>query len=183
MAWNNEANIESKQYTCGYCGNLIASSRGFFSKTGGLRIYICPHCDLPSFFDSRSQIPGVAPGNNVEHLPEEVDSLYSETRKCVSIGSYTSAVLSCRKLLMNIAVEKGAKKGESFLFYVSYLADEGYVPPNGKGWVDHIRKKGNEATHEIELMSQDDATELIQFAEMLLKFIYEFPNKIPSQSP
>ena len=84
---------------------------------------------------------------------------------------------------MNIAVEKGAKKGESFLFYVSYLADKGYVPPNGKSWVDHIRTKGNEAAHEIELMSQDDATELIQFAEMLLKFIYEFPSKIPTKSP
>jgi len=31
-------------------------------------------------------------------------------------------------------------------------------------------------------MSQDDATELIQFAKMLLRFIYEFPNKIPTPS-
>jgi hypothetical protein len=54
------------------------------------------------------------------------------------------------------------------------------VPPNGKGWVDHIRKKGNEATHEIVLMKKDDALELISFAEMLLKFIYEFPAQVPA---
>jgi hypothetical protein len=53
------------------------------------------------------------------------------------------------------------------------------VPPNGKHWVDHIRKKGNEATHEIALMGADDAADLIVFSEMLLKFIYEFPNRIP----
>jgi hypothetical protein len=59
----------------------------------------------------------------------------------------------------------------------------GYVPPNGKGWVDHIRKKGNEATHEILLMSKTDAEELITFVEMLLKFIYEFPSRIPPATP
>jgi len=63
--------------------------------------------------------------------------------------------------------------------YVNYLSEIGYVPPNGKHWVDHIRKKGNEATHEIALMDENDAKELITFTEMLLKFIYEFPTTVP----
>ena len=53
------------------------------------------------------------------------------------------------------------------------------VPPNGKVWVDHIRNKGNEATHEIRLMAPEDAAELISFSEMLLKFVFEFPAKVP----
>ena len=80
---------------------------------------------------------------------------------------------------MNIAVNEGADPGLSFFKYVDYLATQGYVPPNGRGWVDHIRRKGNEATHEIALMSRDDAEELITFVEMLLKFIYEFPARVP----
>jgi hypothetical protein len=80
---------------------------------------------------------------------------------------------------MNVAVSQGAEAGNTFISYVEYLAANGYVPPNGKGWVDHIRKKGNEATHEIVLMSKDDAQELISFVEMLLKFIYEFPSRVP----
>jgi len=80
---------------------------------------------------------------------------------------------------MHIAVDQKAKEGLSFLDYVEYLANNGFVPPNGKRWVDHIRKKGNEANHEIALMSQDDAKDLVSFAEMLLKFIYEFPNRVP----
>ena len=58
--------------------------------------------------------------------------------------------------------------------------DNGYVPPNGKMWVDHIRKKANEATHEIPHMERGDAIDLITFSEMLLKFIYEFPNRVPA---
>jgi hypothetical protein len=84
---------------------------------------------------------------------------------------------------MNIAVSQGAKEGESFLAYVEYLAKAGYVPPNGRGWVDHIRSKGNEANHEIKLMTKADAEELIAFSEMLLKFIFEFPNKVPPKTP
>jgi hypothetical protein len=41
------------------------------------------------------------------------------------------------------------------------------------------RQKGNEATLEIHVMSRADAEELISFVEMLLKFIYEFPAKVP----
>ena len=57
------------------------------------------------------------------------------------------------------------------------------VLPIPKDWVDHIRRKGNEANHEIVSMSRDDAKDLIIFIEMLLKFMYEFPNMIPKPPP
>jgi hypothetical protein len=119
----------------------------------------------------------------VEFVPKDVEALYQEARKAVAVGAFTAAVLACRKLLMNLAVSQGAKPGDSFLSYVEFLAQSGYVPPNGRTWVDHIRKKGNEATHEILLMNQTDAGELIIFSEMLLKFIFEFPNRVPKPAP
>lgn len=180
MVWRNAGNIGSKSFTCGFCGNLISSTLGYRTDNTDFKIFICTHCDKPTFFNADYQLPGVAPGNSVEHLPVDVKSLYQESRNCVAASCYTSAVLICRKLLMNIAVAQGAKEGETFVKYVEYLAGKGYVPPNGQGWVDHIRKKGNEANHEIVLMSKTDADELILFIEMLLKFIYEFPNKIPA---
>ena len=81
---------------------------------------------------------------------------------------------------MNIAVHQGAGAGLKFIEYVDYLASKGFIPPNGKTWVDHIRKRGNEATHEIALMGDTDARELVVFTEMLLKFIYEFPAMVPA---
>jgi len=152
------------------------------SDLANRKIYICPFCGGPTYISKDGQFPEVPYGNPVEHLPEETGKLYEEARQCVSVRSYTSAVLSCRKLLMHIAVERDAERGKSFLYYVEYLSDNGYVPPNGKGWVDLIRKKGNEANHEISLMSQADAEQLISFLEMLLKFIYEFPAKVPEET-
>lgn len=182
MAWYNTNTISARRFNCGHCNSLVASEIGYREDSAGKdRIYICPHCNKPSHFTPGTQIPGVAPGNKVESTPHDVTCLYEEARKSTAVGSYTAAVLTCRKLLMNIAVSQGAQPNLKFIQYVDYLADKGYVPPNGKGWVDHIRNKGNEATHEIALMSSDDATELIAFSEMLLKFIYEFPARVPKK--
>lgn len=184
MAWHQAYGIQSHSFTCGHCGNVVASNIGMHRQNAtDQRIYICPYCDRPSYITQTIQIPGVAPGNDVKSLPKDIDALYREARNCTAIGSNTAAVLTCRKLLMNIAVEQGAPVGKSFIEYVEFLAASGYVSPKGRGWVDHIRKKGNEATHEIHLMSKEDAEDLISFTEMLLKFIFEFPNRVPASTP
>jgi hypothetical protein len=97
----------------------------------------------------------------------------------MAVASYTAAVLACRKLLMNVAVSQGAAAGDRFIAYVDHLASAGFVPPNARGWLDHIRRKSNEANHEISLMTKADAEDLVTFAEMLLKLIFEFPNRVP----
>jgi hypothetical protein len=76
---------------------------------------------------------------------------------------------------MNISVGQGAEEGKSFAYYVNFLNDNNYIPPNGKDWVDSIRKLGNEANHKIDFKTQDDAKLIITFTEMLLRFIYEMP--------
>jgi len=177
--WRQHEQLAPKSYVCGFCGLNIGAKYGYYQSSGQRQLYICPFCDKPTYFGDEGQIPGSPFGNEVKHLPMEVQQLYREIRNCSTVSAYTAAVLLCRKLLMNIAVELGAAPNKTFQFYVDYLATQGYIPPNAKGWVDHIRNKGNEATHEIILMSQTDAEELISFAEMLLRIIYEFPQKVP----
>lgn len=186
--WNGVTGIEAQSYTCGYCGNAVASNRGWetgvsASQPQKASIYICPLCKQPTYIYAGDQVPGVIYGDEVSNLPDNIASLYREARNCIAARSYTASVLTCRKLLMNIAVAQGATEGKTFLHYVEHLAASGYVPPNGRGWVDHIRKKGNEANHEISLMNKSDAEELILFAEMLLKFVYEFPSRVPAAQP
>ncbi|NIR31676.1 MAG: DUF4145 domain-containing protein [Gammaproteobacteria bacterium] len=185
MAWNNTQTLPSKHYTCGHCDWKVASNLGFFSGRAGERhIRICPHCDSPTFFSDRGgmQVPGVSPGSSVDGTPRIVQTVYDEARRSLAAGCHTGSVLLCRKLLAHIAVDQGAAANLSFLAYVNFLADKNFVPPNGRGWVDHIRKKGNEATHEITIMTREHAEELVTFLEMLLKFIYEFPSRIPPSS-
>jgi hypothetical protein len=150
----------------------------------------CPMCKQPTFFNlvggQEAQVPGSLPGATVEHLPEAVDRLYAEARSAMAAGAPTVAVLGFRKLLMHVAVEKGAEPGLSFQKYVTYLdvtyLDENpHLPVGAKEWVDHIRKRSNEANHEIVMMKPDDAQELLVFSDMLLRLVYEFPKRLPKR--
>lgn len=78
---------------------------------------------------------------------------------------------------MNIAVSQGDEEGKSFVSYINFLKDKGFVPPNSDEWVDYIRKQGNEATHQIVPKDFTDSKNLIDFVEMILVFLYDFPNR------
>jgi len=187
--WRNLIKLRPRNYKCGYCGKETASKEGWYRPIssrarqghhpGDFSIYICGGCNRPTYFDLGTQTPAPDLGNDVDSLPSEVESIYREARQCTKVEAYTACVLALRKLLMHIAVEKGAPENQNFFQYVEYLDNNGYIPQGGRGWVDHIRTKGNEANHEIVEMSKDDASDLLSFAEMLLRIAYEFPTKIP----
>src|SRR3989344_5065091 len=178
--WYNIITQASKSYTCGYCGNPIASEKGYFAINQfgqKIYIYVCHNCAKPTFFDDLDkQTPGYIYGEVVRHIDDaKIKDLYEEARKCFSTSSFTAVVLCCRKILMHIAVAKGASENQSFISYVEYLSTKNYIPPDAKDWVDYIREKGNEANHEITIMAEEEAKNLLSFIQMLLKIIYEFP--------
>ncbi len=181
--WRDVRTIGSKDYVCGYCGQPLSSEKGYLTNARE-RIYICHKCGKPTFFDGLgNQTPGTIYGSSVLDIDDEkVETLYDEARRCFGDNAYTSIVLCCRKLLMHIAVAKGAKEGKNFIAYVEYLSDNNYIPPDAKSWVDHIRRKGNEANHEIVIMEKEDAKDLLDFVGMLLKIIYEFPANIKKKT-
>lgn len=184
--WHQLQQLPSQAFVCGFCNHRVSSIHGYslLKNTGGQigGLYICPNCGGPSFITPQgNRYPSPALGNSVAHVPSDLNALYEEARRSSSQNCFTGAVLLCRKILMNIAVQQGAAEGLKFIEYVTYLSEKGFVPPNGKLWVDHIRKKGNEATHEIAVMVEQDARDLISFVEMLLRFIYEFPSMVPTE--
>ena len=184
--WRNLERIGPHSFQCGYCGRHVSSREGFqtddgFSVYHGHPVlFICPGCNSPTFFAGNMmarQTPAPILGEDVAPLPDDVAAAYLEARQSTKVQAFTSAVLMCRKILMHAAVQSGAKAGDSFVNYVEHLSAAGYIPPNGKVWVDKIRQKGNEANHEIVLMTREDAQDILTFTGMLLKFMYEFPSK------
>lgn len=188
--WRGTYTLNSKSYTCAHCGNLVASDIGYIAKEfvdpSALieeyeipelgRIVICKHCQGPTIFDSDgNQLPCPMPGRDVTNLPEGIQGLYMESRRCVANHCYNASVLLCRKLLMHIAVEKEADPRLKFYQFIDYLNDNGYIPITGKQWVDQIRKLANFANHEIVDMNREQAEKILFFTENLLTNIYELP--------
>ena len=189
-SWYNLSTLDSKNYICGHCGRDITSNLGYFlhdeeycrnRPCGRGYIYICHKCNKPTYVSYAEQVPGAMFGENFDEEifeDETTYKLYEETRKCMKVGAYTSVGMCCRKLLMHIAVDCGAEEGNTFAHYVDYLDSNNYIPTKCKKWVDIIRNKGNEANHEICLLTKEDAMQLIQFIQILVTVIYEMPHQV-----
>ena len=178
----------AQKWKCGLCDKNVATNEAFFARVGVKNgpasaiagaIVFCPSCQHPTYLSASGgpQIPSERYGNPVDYLPADIEQLYGEARDCTGVGAQTASVMICRKLLMHIAVENGAQTGLSFIEYVDYLEKNGHTPSKSREWVDRIRKKGNEANHQITRMGVDDSHELLDFTEMLLKIVYEYPTR------
>lgn len=179
--WTSIGEVGAESYRCGYCGDDVGSDRGIQNSGKNSFIRICPLCNCPTFFSAqREQWPGPRVGGNVSQIADDVKGIYEEARRSITVNAYTGAVMLCRTILMHVAVEKGAKAGESFQSYVKWLIDEHYVPRGSDGWLDYIRARGNDANHKIVPMDRDDALGVLGFTEALLRNVYELPAAVPA---
>jgi hypothetical protein len=187
--WLETDDITGIKYTCGYCGSETSGDGGYplerqhsthYYKEVVAYVIICTSCNQPTYLfqEEGIQVPSPKLVANVEHLPASLSTLFNETREAISAGLYNSTVLLCRKMLMNLAVLEGADENQSFLFYVDYFVNNDFITVKMRPWVDKIRLIGNTATHEIPDIQKEDAYIAFEFLVMLLKMIYEFPNKM-----
>ncbi len=146
LQWTTPEGFRALTYVCGFCDRTVAAATGYTAvepEYGDVaHMAICPNCTLPTFLHGDRQIPGVRFGKNVQHLPDDVGTLYDQARDAIAVGAYTAAVLVGRKLLMSIAVSQGATAGETFAAYVEFLTNNGVVTSAMKEWVDEIRELG-----------------------------------------
>ena len=162
-------------YTCAYCGTKVTGAvvAIYQNDPVDVRWLLCPNCTEGSVKSRGRLSPGPEFGPKIDGLPTDVAAAYGEARRCMQVTAYTAAELICRKILMHVAVDKGAPEGESFANYLSFLESKGYITPPMKGWVDLIRKSGNDATHRIAAPARESAESNVMFTAELLRLVYE----------
>lgn len=168
-------------YLCAYCDHnvdgIIVASYPMMTDLGMAADQfwmLCTNCNQPSVATVRGKVyPAAAFGPALVGLPPLVASAYSEARNAFRVEAYTACELMCRKILMNIAADKGGGEGKSFAEYVQWLEDHHYITPPMKGWVELIRKHGNQSTHEIEAPDKSRAEATLLFTAQLLRIVYE----------
>jgi recombinational DNA repair protein (RecF pathway) len=63
------------------------------------------------------------------------------------------------------------------------LCTEGLITKEMRTWAHKIRLEGNEAVHEIDEPTKEQATELKLFTEMVLTYLYTLPAKVKANLP
>ncbi len=151
---------KTQEYLCSYCNKTVAGKKHHIVKFDNLRIetdefYIleCPSCNKPTIYNvfDKTTYPFTKVLLPVQYLSKNIDTIYNEIRSAISAGCYTSAVILARTAIMHVAVEHEAEENKSFVYYVNYLIDKGYVPPSANVWIDKIRTMANDSVHKLEI--------------------------------
>lgn len=156
---------------CGHCGTVV--SFAIIGTRERVSWLLCTSCGKGSVYVEGEIYPGIPFGPEIRGLPTDIAEAYQEARRSMSVEAFTGAELICRKILMHVAVDKGAKEGESFASYLDHLRSQGYITPPMKGWVDLIRQHGNIAAHVLEKPDRKRAESTLMFTAELLRIVYE----------
>ena len=171
------------EYRCGHCGANICVSKGNQHSPGQYYLPKCYNCDLPTIItrhDKRYPPSGLS--ITVKGLPEHIGEVYKEVKDCLVIGAWTATNMLARKLLMNVAVDKGADENKAFAYYVVWMDKSEWNTTGLKLGLDRIRAKGNDANHEIKEVSKEDVEEIFELLTMFLRLVYEFPDKFSNNT-
>lgn len=163
---------------CPNCGHVqfgqVASLSG-----GDIRWLRCTNCYCGLVENLGVISPAAPPLGVPEGLPPDELRVWQEVRSCLGVGADSAAVLLCRKLLLHIAVSVGmdAKddngRAPDFRRCVEYLEEKQQITPKMRQWVDRIRDVGNEATHELQPVTHEQALEVGTYTQQLLAMVYE----------
>lgn len=176
--------MTQKTVVCPHCNKTVraeSNTQIIDTEDGVIKhtIYKCPECCMPIIIGlDGSIIPQsrFLPFDDIRFLPDDIEELYNECRKCFLNECYFAVVMVSRSILMHIAVDKGADVGDPFASYIAYLENRGFFGSQNKQWIDKIRQIGNKYTHQMDIATREDAEKSIIFLKQLLTTVYEMPN-------
>ena len=190
----NKGSIECPNCGRGRTVNIATSYTTGSTERKHFRWMVCTECLGASIAlsDGRSEwtvFPPAAGDRPIRNLPNHIDELWREAVLTHSVGAYTSSVLMCRKIVFATAVEFGLapkadnNRAPSFLACVNYLVENDYLTRRMKNdWADSLRAWGNDATHEIEAITDRTATNALDFTQQLLAMSFQFTHDAQASS-
>lgn len=113
------------------------------------------------------------------HTPDAVKRRFIEGEDAYARASWNAAVAMYRSAL-DIATKAldGVPAKVTFFKRLEWLHENHRITPDMRSWADHVRVEGNDALHDPDEFSADDARPLRLFTEMFLRYVFELPGEV-----
>ncbi len=181
---------------CPRCGHLVRvvpqtspiyrSSE--YSDTDAYLIVRCPRdfCDVAFIIYDRlnNQVkrvfpfPRTAPSDFHEAIPEKIRIDFAEAKKCWYADAIKGVVVVCRRVMQQIALDKGAS-GRNLKEQINDMLTKGLITRNLHDAAHEVRYFGNFGAHpqddNLDDISSDDARAVIDIVDQFLGDLYVRP--------
>lgn len=105
-------------------------------------------------------------------LPDEITSAFDEAFKCYQAEAHTACAAMFRRTLESALIARGAEPRARLPDMIAQLSDRGKLPPETGLLCEEIRLYGNPASHAGESSTQEDANDVLWFADIVLAWLY-----------
>ena len=132
--------------------------------------------------------PKQPPVKAPEHTPDNIANFFRQARHSYQTAiahmgreapvGFDSSVIMCRKVLETSCKHIHPKGSGNLKKRIDTLADQHIITPAIKDWATEIRGIGNETAHEEAPINKRTATDIINFTEMFLMYIFTLPGQL-----
>ena len=149
-------------------GWVIAAAEPGYER----RWLLCPECGRGSVENDNVMLPPQQSFPAINGLSVDISALYDEARASFDARAYTGCEILCRKILMAVAIDKGAEEDKKFAQYVDHLSSEGCITPPLIHMAATIKDSGNRAAHEIDASDRERSRRSMVFTRRILDTVY-----------
>lgn len=125
--------------------------------------------------------PTPAPSKCPTHTPDELKRIFVQAANALKRGDSDASGAMSRKVL-DVSTQQllsaDSKKYGNIQGRIDALAAANKLTPDLKEWAHQLRLGGNDAAHDLDPFTQEEADELLSFAELYLIYVYSLPARL-----
>lgn len=129
------------------------------------------------------QIWPAVPGPLVpEGMPDDVVRIYLQAERNFPVEGNEEAAGTMYRKALDVGLKKIDPQMTGLLAArIKKLAADGKLTPDIAEWADQVRDLGNEAAHEETPPTRDELTDLRNFTEMVMRYLFSLPALVTSR--
>lgn len=119
-----------------------------------------------------------------ENLPKEVERIYLQAERNFPVHGNEEAAGAMYRKALDVGLKRAAPEvGGSLAERIRKLAAANKLTAEMAEWATHVRVIGNEAAHDEEPPSRADLTDLRNFSDVLMRYLFSMPAMIAARKP
>lgn len=141
----------------------------------------CPIDPLKMGWALANSYPKPQPSQCPSHTPDALRRIFLQAANASKRHDPDASGAMSRKVV-DVSTQQllgeEAKKYNNIQGRINALADAGKLTLDLKDWAHQVRLGGNDAAHDLDPFTQEEADELLDFAELYLTYVYTLPGRL-----
>ncbi len=165
---------------CANCQRaILAAINGNSRQSGYVAPMSAPNPLHNNMYRLTAVVPNPPPLNAPEYTPENIGSTFRQSMDNLRRGNWDACGMAGRKAL-DLATKHldPSLAGKKLVDRIDALAAAYRITPDLKEWAHEVRRLGNDAAHDDDPFSKDDAESLIQFTRTFLEYAFTLPGSL-----